>query len=33
VRYVLEMEQGWFARRGLKEGSRLSGPKGMFQSE
>lgn len=33
VRYVLEMEQGWFARRGLKEGSRLSGPKGMFQPD
>ena len=33
VRYVLEMEQGWFARRGLKEGSRLSGPRGMFQPD
>ncbi|QXL84875.1 DUF192 domain-containing protein [Comamonas sp. NLF-1-9] len=26
VRYVLEMNQGWFARKGLKSGSRLSGP-------
>ncbi len=26
VRFVLEMNQGWFARRGLKAGSRLSGP-------
>ncbi|WP_353236332.1 DUF192 domain-containing protein [Diaphorobacter ruginosibacter] len=26
VRYVLEMNQGWFARRGLKAGMRLSGP-------
>lgn len=25
VRYVLEMNQGWFAQRGLKAGSRLSG--------
>ena len=25
VRYVLEMNQGWFAKRGLKAGSRLSG--------
>jgi uncharacterized membrane protein (UPF0127 family) len=25
VRYALEMNQGWFARRGLKAGSRLSG--------
>jgi hypothetical protein len=32
VRYVLEMEQGWFARKGLKEGSRLTGPKGMFKA-
>jgi len=30
VRYALEMEQGWFARRGLKPGARLSGPPGMF---
>jgi uncharacterized membrane protein (UPF0127 family) len=26
VRYALEMEQGWFARRGLKAGVRLSQP-------
>jgi uncharacterized membrane protein (UPF0127 family) len=26
VRFVLEMNQGWFARRGLKAGSRLGGP-------
>jgi len=26
VRYVLEMNQGWFAKKGLKAGSRLSGP-------
>ncbi len=26
VRYVLEMNQGWFAKRGIKAGSRLSGP-------
>lgn len=25
VRYVLEMHQGWFAKRGLKAGARLSG--------
>ncbi|WP_408647810.1 DUF192 domain-containing protein [Xenophilus arseniciresistens] len=25
VRYVLEMNQGWFARRGVKAGSRLGG--------
>ncbi len=25
VRFVLEMHQGWFAKRGLKAGSRLSG--------
>jgi len=25
VRYVLEMNQGWFAKRGLKAGSRLGG--------
>jgi len=25
VRYVLEMNQGWFARKGVKPGSRLSG--------
>lgn len=26
VRFVLEMNQGWFAKRGLKAGSRLGGP-------
>lgn len=26
VRYVLEMNQGWFNKRGIKAGSRLSGP-------
>ena len=26
VRFALEMNQGWFAKRGLKAGSRLSGP-------
>ena len=26
VRYVLEMNQGWFAKKGLKAGTRLSGP-------
>jgi len=30
VRYALEMEQGWFGKRGLKAGTRLGGPKGMF---
>lgn len=25
VRYVLEMNQGWFAKRGIKPGSRLGG--------
>lgn len=25
VRYVLEMNQGWFARRGIKPGTRLAG--------
>ncbi len=25
VRYVLEMNQGWFARKGLKAGSKLAG--------
>jgi uncharacterized membrane protein (UPF0127 family) len=29
VRYVLEMHQGWFAKRGLKPGARLAGP--MFK--
>lgn len=26
VRYVLEMNQGWFARKGFKDGTHLSGP-------
>ncbi len=26
VRYVLEMNQGWFRKKGLAAGSRLSGP-------
>lgn len=26
VRFVLEMNQGWFAKRGLKAGTTLSGP-------
>jgi uncharacterized membrane protein (UPF0127 family) len=26
VRYVLEMNQGWFAKRGFKAGSKLGGP-------
>lgn len=26
VRYVLEMHQGWFAKRGLQAGTRLGGP-------
>ena len=26
VRYVLEMNQGWFAKRGLKAGAKLGGP-------
>jgi uncharacterized protein len=26
VRYVLEMHQGWFAKRGLQAGARLAGP-------
>jgi uncharacterized membrane protein (UPF0127 family) len=25
VRFVLEMNQGWFAKRGLKAGSKLTG--------
>ena len=29
VRFVLEMNQGWFAKRGLKAGTRLTGP--VFQ--
>lgn len=30
VRFALEMEQGWFRKRGLAGGSKLSGPPGMF---
>jgi uncharacterized membrane protein (UPF0127 family) len=26
VRYVLEMNKGWFAKKGIKQGSKLSGP-------
>ena len=26
VRFVLEMNQGWFAKRGIKAGSKISGP-------
>jgi hypothetical protein len=26
VRFVLEMNQGWFAKRGFKAGFKLSGP-------
>ncbi|NDP62222.1 DUF192 domain-containing protein [Polaromonas sp.] len=29
VRYVLEMNKGWFAKKGIKSGSKLSGP--MFE--
>jgi len=28
VRYVLEMNQGWFAKRGIKAGFKLTGPGG-----
>jgi uncharacterized membrane protein (UPF0127 family) len=31
VRYVLEMNQGWFAKKGIKAGSKLQGP--PFQSK
>ena len=31
VRYVLEMNKGWFAKKGLKAGSKLQGP--MFQTQ
>lgn len=30
VRYALEMEQGWFGKRGVGPGFRLGGPDGMF---
>ena len=26
VRYVLEMNQGWFAKKGIKAGAKLGGP-------
>jgi uncharacterized membrane protein (UPF0127 family) len=26
VRYVLEMNQGWFTKRGIKSGTKLTGP-------
>jgi hypothetical protein len=29
VRYVLEMNKGWFVKKGIKPGSKLSGP--MFE--
>lgn len=29
VRYVLEMNKGWFAKKGIKQGSKLTGP--MFE--
>jgi uncharacterized membrane protein (UPF0127 family) len=29
VRYVLEMNKGWFVKKGIKQGSKLSGP--MFE--
>lgn len=29
VRYVLEMNKGWFAKKGIQQGSKLSGP--MFE--
>ena len=31
VRYVLEMNRGWFAKKGIKAGSKLQGP--MFQAQ
>lgn len=30
ARYVLEMNQGWFSKRGIKDGQKISGP--MFGS-
>ncbi len=32
VRFALEMEQGWFRRKGLGAGSKLAGPPGLFAS-
>ena len=31
VRYVLEMNQGWFVKKGIKAGSKLKGP--LFQAQ
>lgn len=31
VRYVLEMNKGWFAKKGIKPGSKLGGP--LFQAQ
>ena len=31
VRYVLEMNKGWFAKKGIKAGSRLAGP--LFEAK
>ena len=31
VRYVLEMNKGWFAKKGIKAGSKLEGP--LFQAQ
>jgi uncharacterized protein len=31
VRYVLEMNKGWFARKGIKAGSKLGGP--LFEAK
>ena len=31
VRYVLEMNKGWFAKKGIKAGSKLGGP--LFQAQ
>lgn len=33
VRFALEMEQGWFAKKGIKDGDRLAGPKGVFRTD
>ncbi len=32
VRFALEMEQGWFARRAIGAGTRLRGPEGLFKA-
>jgi hypothetical protein len=31
VRYVLEMNKGWFAKKGIKAGSKLGGP--LFEAK